>query len=361
VQKFQQVRGANKEWSEWKCFQEVAKLTGVTALTVRSWVQRWRKGEGFNEKPRSGRPPLKMTKQNLKIFKEMPKRAGGVHSSEEHRLLLEKRTGQSFSPRLIRFMRNKTGVKTVVKSRRPGLTQNHKDQRLEKFAPLKDHDAEWWKGVAFGDNHNIYWKNWKYQVVAPGQQPDFTTRFPSDAHQVTHTWGVMGALGPTCRTALVNPPRRQVEGKLTPTGKVSTAMGPDTLDMVKFKEDVCEEEILPFWKKWSKKGIHHIAMDNAKTHPEGVAFLKDHGVEILDWPSASPDMNPIEEVWSLIDLEVARKYAGKPRPTKEKLVEEHQVMFASIAVEKFKHCVETMPERVKQLIEAKGGQLKKNY
>jgi hypothetical protein len=171
----------------------------------------------------------------------------------------------------------------------------------------------------------------------------------------------MGALGQTCRTKLVNPPRRQVEGKLTKTGKVSTAMGPDTLDSTKFKEDVCEKAILPFWKKWHGKGIHTIAMDNAKTHPEGVAFLKEHGVVILDWPSGSPDLNPIEEVWSMIDLEVARKYAGKPRPCKEELVKAHQDMFATLAVEKFKKAVETMPERLKQLVAAKGGQLKKNY
>jgi transposase len=241
------------------------------------------------------------------------------------------------------------------------LTQKLKDQRLEKFGPLKDHTKAWWKGVAWGDNHNLFWKGWKWQVVAPGQEPDMNFHWVADRHQVTHFWGVMGCLGQTCRTELVNPPRRPVEGKLTKTGKVSTAMGPDTLDMVKFKEDVCEKAILPFWKKWSKKGIHTIAMDNAKTHPEGVAFLKEHGVNLLDWPSGSPDLNPIEEVWSMIDLEVARKYAGKLRPDKETLIKEHQQMFATLAVEKFTACVETMPDRLKQLVAAKGGQLKKNY
>jgi hypothetical protein len=241
------------------------------------------------------------------------------------------------------------------------LTQKHKEGRIDKFEHLKDRTVEWWNGVAWGDNHNLFWKGWKWQVVAPGQEPDMNCHWVSDRHQITHFWGVMGALGPTCRTELVNPPRRPVEGKLTPTGKVSTALGPDTLDMVKFKEDVCEAAILPFWKKWSKKGIHTIAMDNAKTHPEGIAFLKEHGVVILDWPSGSPDLNPIEEVWSMIDLEVARKYAGKPRPEKAELIKAHQEMFDTLAVEKFRACVQTMPERIKQLIAAKGGQLKKNY
>ena len=39
----------------------------------------------------------------------------------------------------------------------------------------------------------------------------------------------------------------------------------------------------------------------------------------------------------------------------------HQEMFDTLAVEKFRACVQTMPERIKQLIAAKGGQLKKNY
>jgi transposase len=360
VQLFQQVRRDNKDWSEWRCFQEVAAQKGVAPLTVQLWVRRWRKREGFDAHKHTGRPAVKMTKKNLKLFKELPEKQT-INSSDEHRLLMEKKTGITFSKRCIRHMRRKTGVKTRRRKEKVGLAEVNKQKRLEIFEKLKDHDAAWWKGVAFGDNHNLYRKNWKFQVVAPGQEPQFNVHYTSDRHQLTHTWGLMGCKGQACRTALVNPPREVEEGKLTKTGKPSTALGPDTMTAKKFKEHVCEAEIWPFWKKFRNKGIHHIAVDNASVHTEGIDWLKEKGVAVLEWPASSPDMNPIEEIWDMLDQEVARKYAGKPRPGKEELVKAYQEGFLALAVSKFEKCVESMPKRIAQLIAAQGGQLKGGY
>jgi transposase len=323
------------------------------------WVDRWEQREGFDARKQTGRPPVKMTKQNLKLFVEMPKKKT-INCSEDHRLLLEAKTGLTFSGRCIRHMRKKTGVRTTRRKEKVGLSDDNKAKRLEIFSKYKNHDAAWWRGVAFGDNHNLYRKNWKYQVVAPGQEAQFNVNFNSDSHQLTHTWGLMGCLGQKCRTELVNPPREVEEGKLTKTGKPSTALGPDTMNSKKFK-DLCEEHLWPFWKKFHNKGIHHIAVDNATVHKEGIDWLKSKGVAVLEWPASSPDMNPIEEMWAILDRQVAKKYAGQRRPDKETLVRCYQDEFEEIPVEEFVKCVESMPRRIAQLIAAQGGQLKGGY
>jgi hypothetical protein len=40
--------------------------------------------------------------------------------------------------------------------------------------------------------------------------------------------------------------------------------------------------------------------DNASTHKAKVCLdcLDDHGIEVMEWPPYSPDLNPIENLWA---------------------------------------------------------------
>ncbi len=42
------------------------------------------------------------------------------------------------------------------------------------------------------------------------------------------------------------------------------------------------------------------------------SWFNDHGVTVLDWPANSPDLNPIENLWST----VKRKMSETPDPDK---------------------------------------------
>lgn len=54
--------------------------------------------------------------------------------------------------------------------------------------------------------------------------------------------------------------------------------------------------------------------DGAPSHraQKTTAWKSQKGLKILPWPDQSPDMNPIENVWHILQMNIARR-PGKPR------------------------------------------------
>uniref|UniRef100_A0AAY4BW59 Tc1-like transposase DDE domain-containing protein n=1 Tax=Denticeps clupeoides TaxID=299321 RepID=A0AAY4BW59_9TELE len=93
--------------------------------------------------------------------------------------------------------------------------------------------------------------------------------------------------------------------------------------------------------------------DPKHTANEGVA--SQQSVTVLEWPSQSPDLNPIENLWR--DLKMAVHQARQPK----NLTKLHQLCKEEWAYIPLNYCemlLEGYPKRLSQVIQFKGNSTK---
>ncbi|KAJ4426240.1 hypothetical protein ANN_27052 [Periplaneta americana] len=95
--------------------------------------------------------------------------------------------------------------------------------------------------------------------------------------------------------------------------------------------------------------------DNARPHIAHAVgdYLQEVGIHVLPWPARSPDMNPIEHVWDMLERRVKNR---RPRP--ESLQELRRALgeeWELIPQEDIANQTESMPRRMDAVIQARGG------
>lgn len=95
-----------------------------------------------------------------------------------------------------------------------------------------------------------------------------------------------------------------------------------------------------------------LQQDNAPAHAARTTeFLAASRVQVLEWPSNSPDLNPIENLWGWMK--------GKLADHSWSSIEDFKVVvdqiWNSIDHDYLKSLIESMPRRIEQCIAAKGG------
>ena len=94
--------------------------------------------------------------------------------------------------------------------------------------------------------------------------------------------------------------------------------------------------------------------DNAPPHVSRatISWINDQGLELLQWPSVSPDLNPIENVWALLARAVYRD--GRQFPSIETLKKAIEIEWARLPQNIIRDLIQIMPRRVFKSIQRNG-------
>ncbi len=120
---------------------------------------------------------------------------------------------------------------------------------------------------------------------------------------------------------------------------------------------IVADHVYPFMTTVYPSSDGYFQQDNAPCYKAQIIsdwFLEHDGeFTLLKWPPQSPDLNPIEHLWDVVEREIHIMYV---QPTNlQQLCDAIMSIWTKVSEECFQHLVESMPRRIKAVLKAKAG------
>lgn len=116
--------------------------------------------------------------------------------------------------------------------------------------------------------------------------------------------------------------------------------------------DILENYLVPTAQMYRLEINYLFQHDNARyyTSKQTQEKLKEINVKILPWPAKSPDINPVEQLWSIID----NKFKSRRMCSVKQLIDGLSTEWSTIQPGLCEKLVFSMPKRIQKCIEARG-------
>lgn len=317
---------ADLKWSH----AAIAKKLGTSKSTVTKLLKLFRETGNLNDRPRSGRPKKTTIKYDRLIARFVK---CNPHSTSTE---LSGKFPSEVSTRTIRRRLQESGnFRTLKPQNKPLLNKKQIAKRLDFCNKHKNWTVEDWSKVLFSDESTFHqFRDHRKCVRVPiGQSPlnpKYTTKTIKHSPSVM-VWGCFSYNG---RGSLY----------FLPKGKTMNAKL--YLEMLQAK--------LPAFMNILQCST--FMQDSAPCHTAKVVirWLKSE-YNILEWPGNSPDLNPIENLWTIIKNKVSIQ---NPSSMQELMNCIKVVWTTGISDELCHNLISSMPERIKNVIKNKGYPIK---
>ncbi len=121
-------------------------------------------------------------------------------------------------------------------------------------------------------------------------------------------------------------------------------------------QEILEHFMLPSADKLYGDADFIFQQDLAPAHTakSTKSWLNDHGVGVLDWPTNSPDLNPIENLWCIVKRKMRDTRPNNADDLKAAIKE----TWSSIPPQQCHKLITSTPRRIEAVIKAKGAPTK---
>ena len=311
--------------------RELARRFGVASSTIKRLNQRVVETGTTADRYRSGRPRVSNERQDriLRRLSQNNPRLTARTLRQQWQHHVPQVSKQTVSRRLAAM-----GLPGRVAKKTPLLTARHRQLRLQWARDHQHWGIEDWNNVFFSDEtpvHLIQTRQMRYVRRPPGQRS--VQRY---SRPTVHSGGG----------------KVDIWGGFSADGTRGFKVYRGNLNSMAYQE-ILTETILPL--DLPRNGLM-FQQDNAPAHKSRstMQFFAQNGLDVLPWPPQSPDLNPCENLWSLMKGRLEdREIHGLGEL---RLAAEQE--FNRVTREDLQTLIESMPRRVQAVIAARGGTTK---
>ncbi|KAG2456329.1 TCB1 transposase, partial [Polypterus senegalus] len=312
-------------------YRKIPAALKVPMSTVASIIHKWKKFETTRTLPRAGRPSKLSDRGRRALVREMTKNPM-VTLSELQRSSVER--GEPSRRTTISAAIHQSGLYGRVARWKPLLSKKHMAAQLE-FAKRDSKTMR----------NKILWSDETKIELFDVNARRHVWRKPGTAHHPANTiprvnngggsimlWGCFSAAG---------------------TGRIVRIKGKMTAAMYR---DILDENLLQSTLDLRLGRRFIFQQDNDPKHTAKILkeWLQDNSVNVLEWPSQSPDLNPIEHLWRDLKMAVHQRFPSNLMEFERCCKKER----AKLAKDRCAKLVASYSKRLEAVIAAKGASTK---
>lgn len=311
--------------------REIADILNIGHSTV----QRIRKKHGIaSTKVNTGRPRKLSAQEHRRLVRYVT--LGEAGTATEAAEALKRDTGTQVSKWTIARALNREKFHAIVKKKKPLLSDKNIKRRKEFVKQYEKQSEEKWSKVIWSDESKINryqsdGRHWTWKRDGESLQPRDVNQTVKHGGGHIKVWGCFSAhgVGPICK----------IDGNMNKEMylKILKTHVAETVDFMPYPD----EEIV----------FQH---DNDPKHTAKVVknWLGEQSFTVMDHPPQSPDVNPIENLWSYLKVRLAKDFDSPPSNLNA-LWERVQQTWYNIPNGYCKKLAKGMPRRVAAVRKAK--------